>query len=156
MTTRKITVKQEKFCQVYMETGNASEAYRRAYPTSQKWPPNAVTINASQLLKNANVALRVKTLADEALKRHEITVDTLVDELEEARQLAKKTEAPASMVSATMGKGKLLGLVVEKNEHTGKDGGPIETADITDIEAARRVAFMLGQAVTRKRNASVS
>lgn len=33
------------------------------------------------------------------------------------------------------------------NEHTGKDGGPIETADVTDQEAARRIAFTLAKAV---------
>ncbi len=33
------------------------------------------------------------------------------------------------------------------NEHTGKDGGPIETADVTDQEAARRVAFILAKGV---------
>lgn len=33
------------------------------------------------------------------------------------------------------------------NEITGKDGGPIETKDISDLEMARRVAFMLGKAV---------
>lgn len=32
-------------------------------------------------------------------------------------------------------------------EVTGKDGGPIETKDTSDLEVARRVAFMLGRAV---------
>lgn len=27
----KLTIKQEKFCDIYLETGNATEAYRRAY-----------------------------------------------------------------------------------------------------------------------------
>lgn len=38
-----------------------------------------------------------------------------------------------------------LGLA-DKSEHTGKDGGPIEVADMTDVERARRVAFALAQA----------
>lgn len=32
------------------------------------------------------------------------------------------------------------------NEHTGKDGGPIEVADMSDVERARRVAFALAKA----------
>lgn len=28
-------------------------------------------------------------------------------------------------------------------EHTGKDGGPIQTEEISDLEAARRIAFIL-------------
>lgn len=31
-------------------------------------------------------------------------------------------------------------------EHTGKDGGPIETIDLSDSEAARRIAFTLAKA----------
>lgn len=42
--------------------------------------------------------------------------------------------------------GKHLGMFREKVEVTGKDGGPIEVADMTDIERARRVAFALAQA----------
>ncbi len=36
------------------------------------------------------------------------------------------------------------------HEHSGKDGGPIETKETSDIETARRIAFMLGRAVGRK------
>ena len=32
-------------------------------------------------------------------------------------------------------------------EHTGKDGGPIETADLSDTELARAIAFTLAKAV---------
>ena len=41
-----------------------------------------------------------------------------------------------------MGKAKLHGLLVEKNEHTGKDGGPIVTATtvtLTPDEAYRKM-----------------
>lgn len=33
-----------------------------------------------------------------------------------------------------------------KHEHSGKDGGPIETKEVSDLEAARRIAFLLSQA----------
>jgi hypothetical protein len=36
------------------------------------------------------------------------------------------------------------------NEITGKDGGPIETKDVSDLEVARQVAFLLGKAVAKK------
>jgi hypothetical protein len=32
-------------------------------------------------------------------------------------------------------------------EHTGKDGGPIETADLSDTELGRAIAFTLAKAV---------
>ena len=98
-----------------METGNASEAYRQAYDAG-KMKPETVNRTAKQLLDNPKIAARLDELRGEHAKRHEITVDTLVAELEEARKLAFETEKAAAAVQATMGKAKLLGLVVEKQE----------------------------------------
>lgn len=42
--------------------------------------------------------------------------------------------------------GKHLGMFTEKVELTGKDGGPIAIEDISNIEAARRIAFLLSAA----------
>lgn len=111
----KLTPKQEKFCLVYIETGNASEAYRQSYNTA-KMKPETVNRTAKQLLDNRKIAARLDELREEHAKRHEITVDTLVAELEEARKLAFETEKAAAAVQATLGKAKLLGLVVEKQE----------------------------------------
>ena len=111
----KLTPKQERFCQVYIETGNASEAYRQAYNASRT-KPEVVAVKASQMLANGKVAVRIDALRALHQKRHEITVDDLVAELEEARKLAFETEKAAAAVQATMGKAKLLGLVIEKQE----------------------------------------
>lgn len=42
--------------------------------------------------------------------------------------------------------GQHLGMFKERIEHTGRDGGPIETVDLSDTEAARRIAFTLAKA----------
>lgn len=137
-----LTPKQEAFAQAYIETGNASEAYRRAYNAS-RMKDEVIHVKASELLKHGKVAVRVAELQAAIQKRHEVTVDSLVAELEEARSLALKIEAPAPAVAATMGKGKLLGLIVDKAEHSGKDGGPIETREISDRDFARWMALKL-------------
>ena len=41
---------------------------------------------------------------------------------------------------------KMMGYMVDKHEVTGKDGGPIETNELSDTEAARRLAFILARA----------
>jgi len=38
---------------------------------------------------------------------------------------------------------KMQGWIVEKHEHTGKDGGPLQIEDMSVNEKARRIAFML-------------
>ena len=58
---RQITPKEEKFCHVYVETSNASEAYRSAYNTNTK---RAQTIHdsASKILSRPEVKQRVDEL----------------------------------------------------------------------------------------------
>ena len=56
-----------------------------------------------------------------AAKRHEITQDTLLEELEQARQSALSNNQARAAVAASMGKAKLCGMIVERKE-TGKPG----------------------------------
>ena len=57
----KLTIKQEKFCNYYLESGNASEAYRRAY-SCENMRPETINIRACELLANGKIAVRVKEL----------------------------------------------------------------------------------------------
>jgi phage terminase small subunit len=122
-----MTIKQELFAQAYIETGNASEAYKRAYNTQA----NANTINrkASQLLKHPEV---IKLLADlQAIhrQRHTITIDHILQELEQSRLLALENVQCSAAISATMGKAKLLGL----DKKAGVNENPM-TAFITSLQ----------------------
>lgn len=129
----KLTLKQEAFAQAYIETGNASEAYRRAYSTGQM-KPESIVVEASKLLSSPKVSIRVLELQDQALKRHEVTVDSLIRELEEARIAASTTERPqaSAMVAATMGKAKILGFIVDKQDNTSSDGSMTPRSTLSD------------------------
>ena len=96
--------------QAYIEAGYASSGAEQ---------------NASRLMSNDKVAARVAELQERGAIRAEITIADLVTELEEARGAALSAETPQSSaaVAATMGKAKLLGLVVDKL--AGADGGPL-------------------------------
>ena len=132
----KLTPKQEVFCMAYLETGNASEAYRRAYDAGAM-SEQVVWKEASKLLDNPKVAVRLAELREPILKRHAITVDDLLTELEEARQLAMGTESAAPAVAATMGKAKLLGYDKQLVDVTSK-GESISAPTRIVIEAATK------------------
>ncbi|WP_045952829.1 terminase small subunit [Achromobacter xylosoxidans] len=127
-----LTPKQEAFALAYLETGNASEAYRRAY-NAAKMKPAVVAVKASELLAHGKVSVRVAELQAAHAERHKLTVDDLLRELEEARQAALTAESVQSSaaVAATMGKAKLLGLDKQVIEHSGPNGGPIPTMPTT-------------------------
>lgn len=114
-TMLKLTPKQEKFSQLYIELGNASEAYRRSY-NAENMGDEAIWVEACRLQSDPKVSLRIKELQEMHVKRHMVTVDSLTKELEEARELAIKIENPAPAVSATLGKAKLHGLLTDKIE----------------------------------------
>lgn len=107
-----LTLKQEAFCQAYIENkGNASEAYRAAYAAG-KMKLESIHVNASKLLADTKVALRISELQQEHRNKHDVTVSGLLEELEEARQKALTAETPqaSAAVAATMGKARLTGL----------------------------------------------
>ena len=114
--------KHEQFCQVWLETGNKSEAYRKSHPNSLKWKDETVHNKAYALSKRGEVLARFEQLQEDALKGHNITIASLLAELEVARQSALTTETPQSSaaITATMSKAKLVGLdkyVVEVNSN---------------------------------------
>ena len=113
-----MTPKQADFVRWYFELGNASEAYKRAYNSHAK--PNTLHRKANDLLKHPVIKAEVQTMQAQARERNQVTIDKVVDELEEARQIAKQSGNAAAMVSATLGKAKVLGLVVDKQETSTK------------------------------------
>lgn len=106
-----LTQKQEKFCRLVVELNNNSDAYRGAYDAS-RMKNETVHKRSGDLLKNGVVSGRIDELRAEHAKRHRVTVDDLLGELEEARQIALNAETPqtSAAVGASMGKAKLLGL----------------------------------------------
>jgi len=135
-----LTPKQEAFALAYVETGNASEAYRRSY-NAEKMKPETVNRTAKEQLDNPKIAARLAELKAAHVGRHEITVDDLIRELEEARSIAMAGERqqPAAMVAASMGKAKLLGLIVDKAENKNDN----RTTVLFDAEQVKRMAGAL-------------
>lgn len=66
----------------------------------------------------ADLSIEVKIIAECEIEGDEVTLESLLAELEEARSLAMTEKQSSAAVSATMGKAKLTGLLVEKLEHT--------------------------------------
>ena len=109
-----LTAKQEAFALAYVETGNASEAYRRSHDVGADTKPETVWREASRLLANPKVATRIKELQQEARDIAMVSIGTLTEELELARVKAMgEGKGASAAVSAIMGKAKLHKLLDE-------------------------------------------
>jgi hypothetical protein len=62
------------------------------------------------------VEQRIERLREAMGNRANVTEESILDELEEARQVANKEGQSAAMVSASVAKAKLVGLMVERKE----------------------------------------
>ena len=111
----KLTQKQERFCLSYIETGNASEAYRVNYNAEKMGEPS-LNVAAHELLNNPKITLRLAELQKAHQERHKITIDSLTSRLTAAEQLGLSNNNPSAAVSAIMGIAKLHGLITDKQK----------------------------------------
>ena len=110
-----LTVKQEAFCHAYMKSGIASEALKEAYDC-ENMGQNSINVDASRLLDNPKIVLFVDSLKAELREKNAVSVETITQELEKARECAEGQSNAAGQVAASMGKAKLHGLLVDKRQ----------------------------------------
>jgi hypothetical protein len=89
--SNKLTIKQENFCQEYVNTGNATEAYRRAYNAS-KMKDEVISVKASELLKSGKVSVRVGELKAQVAEKFEVTREKLGKMLLDRAELVNKMQ----------------------------------------------------------------
>ncbi|MEN3145701.1 terminase small subunit [Neorhizobium sp. IRAMC:178] len=85
---------------------------------------------------------------DEYRKNKDFTV--VCGQVEETIRAQKFEGASADLLNPAI-IARDLGLA-DRSEVTGKDGGPIETKEVSDNEMARRIAFMLAKGLQAKQN----
>lgn len=108
-----LNARQLAFCALMVEGHTQKDAYIEAGYASRG---NAAEASASQLLRNPKVAAKVMALRADAARRSEVTVDSLVAELDAVLAMAIGMGQPAAGVSAIMGKARLLGLIIDRSE----------------------------------------
>lgn len=106
----------ERFAQELAKGKSQVDAYATA-----GYKPNES--HASRLVTNGKVAERVEELKGRAAEKAVVTAADIAQQLDEDREFARTLKQASAAVSASMGKAKVLGLIV--NQHSGPGGGPI-------------------------------
>jgi len=119
---QKLTPKEKAFSLKFVECNNASEAYRTAYNVGKNTKPETVWGAAYKTLAKGHVAARVKELQDKAQALTLVTVASITLELEEARAVALQEGQGSAMTSASMGKAKIHGLLIDKTDNKHEHG----------------------------------
>lgn len=123
----------EKFAQALAKGKTADDAYAEA-----GYKPHRG--NASTLRTNQNISSRIAEILGRAAERAAVTIQSLTDELEQARAIAMAEKQSSAAVAATMGKAKLHGLLIEKRRVEGHDGGSVKI-DLTGYSLEQLKSF---------------
>jgi phage terminase small subunit len=144
-----LSVKQEKFCLEYAKSGNQTQAYIKAGYNVKN--DETAAVNASRLLKNANVKERLAELAEEAknasiadivemqqtltaiirkqMTEEVIVVESVGDYMTEARKMDKEPSIK-DIINAITTLGKMQGAFTDNVNLSGNVGVVI----VDDIE----------------------
>lgn len=114
-----LSKKERDFCDAYIDCGNLTEAYRRSYDV-RTVAPDHVRYLARDLFKKSHIRTTVNRLRQEDIAKRansrEITLETTVNDLTDAAEFAKACDSPNALVSAIMGRAKVLGHVIDKKD----------------------------------------
>jgi phage terminase small subunit len=178
-----LTAKQEAFCLAYLETGNASEAYRRAYNVSPATKPNTVEKRACELLKNGKVTGRIAELQSKAAEKAVLDRAWVLERLMRNARIAlgeepillkvkntnRKTKrvtvveievsdrdgGAANQALGLLGKTEEVRLFVDRVEATGRNGAPLvpEATAYSDRDLARAIVGVFRDAHNQQNEA---
>jgi len=115
-----LTEKQERFCNFYIEKGSPSEAYRLAYD-ADGMSDSSVAVEASRLLADPNIALKIEDIRKPVREKAQITLEAHLDDLKRLRDASEQDGKFSAAISAEISRGKASGLYVDKVEHSGVD-----------------------------------
>jgi phage terminase small subunit len=161
-----LTPKQEAFARIYLEIGNASEAYRRSY-NAERMTARTIEKRASELLKDGAITGRIAEYQAKAADRAVLGRAWVLERLMRNARIAMGEEnikvkirpksAPDTVVELEitardagaanralelLGKSDEVRLFIDRVEATGKDGAPL-IADPSSRDIARAIADIL-------------
>jgi phage terminase small subunit len=113
-----MTQRQELFCLAYIETGNASKAYRQAYNT-ERMKPATVNRKAKESMDNGKITARIEELRASVREEAQVTLEGHLNDLKALRDAAQAAEQFGAAINAEVARGKAAGLYVKRQEFTG-------------------------------------
>jgi len=120
-----MTPRKELFCRQYIIDWNATQAAMRA-----GYSLATAESQGSRLLSTVEIKLRVAELADGIAEKEGLTTESVLRDIAniKAACMGLVQFNPAMALKACELEAKYLGILSDRIEHTGANGGPIETS----------------------------
>lgn len=132
--SKKLTDKQARFVEEYLIDTNATQAAIRAGYSAKTAKPKG-----NELKKHPAIAAAIEAGLANLSERCQVTQDDVIRGLLTEAEWQGEGSSHSARVSAWEKLGKHLGMFKDKVEHTGADGGPIVTANLTPDQVIERM-----------------
>ena len=119
-----LTIKQENFCLAYIETSNASEAYRRSF-NAEKMKAVTITKRASEFINRSDIAGRIQELRKPAINAAQFTLEEHLNALKKLRNDAAMANQFSAAINAEVNRGKVSGFYLDKSKFGGDQDDPL-------------------------------
>lgn len=104
----------EAFCREYMKCASGKRAYLAAYPPNLT--AQSAAVGGYRLLNKPVIKRRISELQMEIKRKADITIEKILNNYQEALDMARALAKPGEMISAAREQAKLVGLLVERRE----------------------------------------
>jgi len=141
-----LTDQEMAFIHAFVETGNATAAYRRAYDAG-KMNYASIRKEASRLLDNPHITPTLTILRRTLVDRAHASLMEHLAELDRLKRRAEDEGDMRAAVKAEELRGKVMGYHVERVEK----GKPGEFDHLTDEELKKELSTYRGMQATRKK-----
>jgi phage terminase small subunit len=121
MSDQKLTEKQARFIAEYLIDLNATKAAIRA-----GYSEKTAQQQGSRLLLNVVVAAEIKAKRVKLTETTDLTIERVRAGLIKEAEREGEGASHSARVAALAHLGKHLGMFIERHEHTGADGGPVQ------------------------------
>lgn len=115
-----LTANQEAFCVELAKTGNASEAYRKAYDCS-RMKAETIANKALILQQKGEIRVRLSVLRSDVRRASAVTLEQHVADLLTIREEARAARQFSAAITAEVSRGKVSGLY---SDGAGDDDAP--------------------------------
>ena len=123
MAAGRLTLQQEAFASEYVANGgNASEAYRVAYPKSKEWENSIVATEAHRTKKLPHVSLRIKEMQEELEMAAMWTRKNSLETLKDIAQGVDEGSKSSDKVQAVKTINQMMGWDKQVLDHQSTDG----------------------------------
>lgn len=134
MIDKKLTPKQEKFCQNIAKGMSQYDSYKDAYNVAKTTKRETVDNNAYETSEKGEIKARIKNLRESIFSK---SIEKILNEIEAIKEDSLQDKERKIALDCLKEQGKLLGYYTDKIEHSGDSENPLAIINVNPVKKVK-------------------